>query len=224
MDNLNSQCQIHHRNCTTTFYGVRLNNYFLPSSCSNHKMYFGTLNDIKVFVENIGRSEQACMTKNAFKRYLSGETDATHEVAYIQQKLIENVELIAEGEVRLDHAAWEFLNVWYQPQYMEIDSAVVKMALIKYREQYLRVIKASVRGLRTCADINRLEEEWIALSDGFWGHPGVLTSIKDAETYMVYSNLYMKEKEYATKEEALAKFYADEVCLDCLCEDVFGNG
>ena len=85
------------------FYGIRLNNYFSPSSCSNHKMYFGTLNDIKVFVENIGRSEQACMTKNAFKRYLSGETDATHEVAYIQQKLIENVELIAEVEVRLDH-------------------------------------------------------------------------------------------------------------------------
>ena len=53
------------------------------------------------------------------------------------------------------------------------------------------MIKASVRGLRTCADINRLEEEWIALSDGFWGHPGVLTSIKDAETYMVYSNLYI---------------------------------
>ena len=41
---------------------------------------------------------------------------------------------------------------------------------------------------------------------------------------MVYSNLYIKEKEYATKEEALAKLYSDEVCLDCLCEDVFGNG
>ena len=164
------------------------------------------------------------MTKNAFKRYLSGETDATHEVAYIQQTLIESVELIAEGEVKLDHAAWEFLNVWYHPQYMEIDSAVVKMALIKYKGHYLRVIKASVRGLRTCADINRLEEEWIALSDGFWGHPGILSSTKDGETYMVYSNLYMKEKEYATKEEALAKFYADVVCLDCLCEDVFGNG
>lgn len=224
MDNLNSQCLIQHTNDTSTFYGVRLNNYFSPSSCSNHKMYFGTLNDIKVFTKTMGRSEQACMIRTAFKRYLSGETDATHEVAYIQQKLIENVELIAEGEARLDHAAWEFLNVWYYPQYMEIDSAVVKMALIKYKEQYLRVIKASVRGLRTCADINRLEEEWIALSDGFLGHPGVLTSIKDGETYMIYSNLYMKEKEYATKEEALAKFYADEVCLDCFCEDVFGNG
>ena len=224
MDNLNSQCQIRHANGTAMFYGVRLNNYFSPSSCSNHKMYFGTLNDIKGFVENIGRSEQACMTKNAFKRYLSGETEATHNVAYVQQKLIEDVELIAEGEVKLGPTAWEFLNVWYHPQYMEIDSAVVKTALIKYEERYLRVIKASVRGLRTCADINRLKEEWIALSDGFWGHPGVLSSTKDGKTYIVYSNLYMKEKEYATKEEALAKFHADEVCLDCLCEDVFGNG
>ena len=206
------------------FYGIRLNNYFSPSFCSNHKMYFGTMDDIKTFIEIMGSSEQSGMIRNSFERYLSGDTNATHEVAYIQQKLIENVELIAEGEVKLDHAAWEFLNVWYYPQYMEIDSAVVKMALIKYEEQYLRVIKAAVIGLRTCADINRLEEEWIALSDGFWGHPGVLRSTKDGETYMVYSNLYMKEKEYATKEEALAKFYADEVCLDCLCEDVFGNG
>ena len=206
------------------FYGVRLNNYFSPSFCSSHKVYFGTLNDIKTFIESMGSIEQSCMIRNAFKRYLSGENDATHEVAYIQQKLIENVELIAEGEVKLDRAAWEFLNVWYHPQYMVIDSAVLKTALIKYEEQYLRVIKVSVRGLRTCADINRHEEEWIALSDGFWGHPGVLSSTKDGETYMVYSNLYLKEKEYATKEEALAKFYTDEVCLDCLCEDVFGNG
>ena len=50
MDTLNSQCLIQHSNGTSAFYGVRLNNYFLPSSCSNHKMYFGTLNDIKVFV------------------------------------------------------------------------------------------------------------------------------------------------------------------------------
>ena len=206
------------------FYGIRLNNYFSPSFCSNHKMYFGTMDDIKTFIEIMGSSEQSGMIRNSFERYLSGDTDATHEVAYIQQKLIENVELIAEGEVKLDHAAWEFLNVWYYPQFMEIDSAVVKTALIKYAQQYLRVIKVSVRGLRTCADINRLKEEWIALSDGFWGHPGVLSSTKDGETYMVYSNLYMKEKEYATKEEALAKFHVDEVCLDCLCEDIFGNG
>ena len=206
------------------FYGIRLNNYFSPSFCSNHKMYFGTMDDIKTFIEIMGSSEQSGMIRNIFERYLSGDTDATHEVAYIQQKLIENVELIAEGEVKLDHAAWEFLNVWYYPQFMEIDSAVVKTALIKYEQQYFRVIKVSVRGLRTCADINRLKEEWIALSDGFWGHPGVLSSTKDGETYMVYSNLYMKEKEYATKEEALAKFHADEVCLDCLCEDIFGHG
>ena len=206
------------------FYGVRLNNYFSPSFCSSHKVYFGTLNDIKTFIESMGSIEQSCMIRNAFKRYLSGETDATHEVAYIQQKLIEDVELIAEGKVKLGATAWEFLNVWYRPQYMEFDSAVVKTALVKYEDRYFRVIKASVRGLRTSPEVNRPKEQWIELSDGFWGHPGLLSSAADGETYMVYSNLYMKEKEYISKEEALAKFYTDEVCLDCLCEDVFGNG
>lgn len=206
------------------FYGVRLNNYFSPSFCSSHKMYFGTLNDIKAFIESMESGEQSFMIRKAFERYLSGETNAMHEVAYVQQKLIEDVELIAEGKVKLGPIAWEFLNVWYSPHYMEFDSAVVKTALIKYEDRYFRVIKVLAQGLRTCVDINRPKEKWVEFSDGFWGHPGILSSVADGERYIVYSNLYMKEKEYATKEEALAKFHSDEVCLDCLCEDIFGNG
>ena len=205
-------------------YGVRLNNYFSPSFCLNHKMYFGTLNNIREFTRSIRKSEQSYMIRMAFKRYMSGETDATHRVAYIQQKLIEDVELIAKGKVKLGPTAWEFLNVWHRPQYMELDSAVVKTALIKYEDRYFRVIKASVRGLRTSPEVNRPKDQWIELSYGFWGHPGILSSVADGDTSIVYSNLYMKEKEYATKEEALAKFHTDEVCLDGLCEDIFGNG
>ena len=126
------------------FYGVRLNNYFSPSFCLNHKMYFGTLNNIREFIRSMGRSEQSYLVRKALKRYTSGETDVTHRVAYIEQNLIEDVELIAEGKVKLGATAWEFLNVWYSPQYMESDSTVVKIALIKYENQYLRVIKASV--------------------------------------------------------------------------------
>ena len=206
------------------FYGVRLNNYFSPSFCSSHKMYFGTLNDMKAFIESMESDEQSFEIRNAFERYLSRETNAKREVAYVQEKFIEDVELIAEYDVMLGRAAWKFLNVWHYTQYMEFDSSVIKTALIKYEDRYFRVIKASARGLRTSPEVNRPKEQWIELSYGFWGHPGILRSVADGETYIVYSNLYMKEKEYATKEEALAKFHIDEVCLDCLCEDVFGNG
>ena len=206
------------------FYGVRLNNYFSPSFCSSHKMYFGTLNDIKAFIESMESDEQSFEIRNAFERYLSRETNAKREVAYVQEKFIEDVELIAEYDVMLGRAAWKFLNVWHYTQYMEFDSSVIKTALIKYEDRYFRVIKASARGLRTSPEVNRPKEQWIELSYGFWGHPGILRSVADGETYIVYSNLYMKEKEYAIKEEALAKFHTDEVCLDCLCEDVFGNG
>ena len=206
------------------FYGVRLNNYFSPSFCSSHKMYFGTLNDIKAFIESMESDEQSFEIRNAFERYLSRETNAKREVAYVQEKFIEDVELIAEYDVMLGRAAWKFLNVWHYTQYMEFDSSVIKTALIKYEDRYFRVIKASARGLRTSPEVNRPKEQWIELSYGFWGHPGILRSVADGETYIVYSNLYMKEKEYATKEESLAKFHTDEVCLDCLCEDIFGNG
>ena len=205
-------------------YGVRLNNYFSPSFCLNHKMYFGTLNNIREFTRSIRKSEQSYMIRMAFKRYMSGETDATHRVAYIQQKLIEDVELIAKGKVKLGPTAWEFLNVWYRPQYMEFDSAVVKTALVKYEDRYFRVIKASVRGLRTSPEANRPKERWIELTCGFWGHPGILSSSGEGNTHIVYSNLYMKEREYATKEEAMGKFRTDGIRFNCFCEDVFGNG
>ena len=209
---------------TNDFYGVRLNNYFSPSFCSSYKMYFGTLNDIKAFIESLECSEQNFMIRNAFKRYLLGETNVTHEAAYVQQKLIEDVELIAECKVKLGQTAWKFLNVWYSPQYMEFDSAIVRMALIKYESRYLRVIKASVRGLRTSPEANRPKERWIELTCGFWGHPGILSSSGEGNTHIVYSNLYMKEREYATKEEAMGKFRTDGIRFNCFCEDVFGNG
>ena len=209
---------------TNDFYGVRLNNYFSPSFCSSYKMYFGTLNDIKVFIESLECSEQNFMIRNAFKRYLLGETNVTYEAAYVQQKLIEDVELIAECKVKLGQTAWKFLNVWYSPQYMEFDSAIVRMALIKYESRYLRVIKASVRGLRTSPEANRPKERWIELTCGFWGHPGILSSSGEGNIHIVYSNLYMKEREYATKEEAMGKFRTDGIRFNCFCEDVFGNG
>ena len=34
----------------------------------------------------------------------------------------------------------------------------------------------------------------------------------------------MKEKEYKTKKEAIENFRTDPVSLDCMCEDVFGDG
>ena len=60
------------------FYGVRLNNYFSPSFCLNHKMYFGTLNNIREFIRSMGRSEQSYILRKALKRYISGETDRLH--------------------------------------------------------------------------------------------------------------------------------------------------
>ena len=54
----------------------------------------------------------------------------------------------------------------------------------------------------------------------FLGHPGILIASENA----VDSTLYMKEKEYKTKKEVIEKFRTDPVSLDCLCEDVFGDG
>ena len=203
-----------------TLYGITLDDYFSPSFCSSTKTYFGSLDEIQAFIESLEDTEQYLITKEAFKRYLEGDTEATHHVAYSEYRLLETVEVLAEEEIKLDKTAWEFLNVWRFPQYMEIDSGSVKKVILKHEKTYLRAIKASVSGLRTADRPDAPKSEWLELCGGFWGHPGILKANENT----VHSTLYMKEKEYKAKKEAIENFRTDPVSLDCMCEDVFGDG
>ena len=203
-----------------TLYGINLEDHFTADFCSSTKTYYGSICEIQTFINFLEDTEQYLKTKEAFKRYLSGDTEATHYVAYREHKLIEMVELIAEEKIELNKTAWEFLNVWRWPQYMEIDSGMVSKVLLKHGKTYLRAIKASVRGLRTADHPDAPQREWHELRGGFWGHPHILV----ASDNDVYSALYMKEKEYKTKKEAMEKFVAEPISLDCMCEDIFGNG
>lgn len=204
-------------------YGINLNDYFTASFCSSTKTYFGSLDEIKSFVDML-EDEEYKDTKEAFKRFLDGDTEATHYIAYHQHRLIEKAEVLAEEEIELGKTSWEFLNLWRWPQYMEINSGTVRLMLIKYKNTYFRAVKASVSGLRTSVEEDRPKDKWLNLCGGFWGHPCMLVTTGNSESYIVHSSLYMKEKEYATEKEALEKFHTDTVCLDCLCEDVFGDG
>ena len=203
-----------------TLYGITLDDYFSPSFCSSTKTYFGCLDEIQAFIESLEDTEQYLITKEAFKRYLEGDKEATHHVAYSEYRLLETVEVLAEEEIKLDKTAWEFLNVWSFPQYMKIDSGTAKKVLLKHGKTYLRTMKASVCGLRTADRPDAPKSEWLELCGGFWGHPGILKANENT----VHSTLYMKEKEYMTKKEAIEKFRTDPVSLNCLCEDVFGDG
>ncbi len=205
-------------------YALTLDNYFSPSFCSSTKTYYGYLDEIQAFIESLEDTEQFFITKEAFKQYLEGNPEATHYIAYSKHKLMEVAEVLAEEEIKLDKTAWEFLNVWRWPQFMEIDSGTVKKVLIKDGNTYLRAIKASVSGLRTADRPDAPKSEWLELCGGFWGHPCMLVATVQGESYIVHSSLYLKEKEYETEKEAIEKFRADPISLDCICEDVFGDG
>lgn len=204
-------------------YGVNLNNHFSPSFCSSTKTYFGSLDEIKTFIEGLDKQNYQ-ETQEALQRYLEGDTQAKHYIAYNQNRLIDKTEVLAEEEIELNKTSWKFINVWHWPQYMEIDRGTIRMVLLKHGNTYLRAIKASVCGLRTTTRPDTPQKDWLELCGGFWGHPGILVVIVNDESYIVQSTLYLKEKEYQTEQEALEKFRTDPVSLDCMCEDVFGDG
>lgn len=65
-----------------TIYGVNLNNYFSPCICSSIKTYFGSLDEIKTFIEGLDKRNHQ-ETQEALQRYLEGDTQAKHYIAYI---------------------------------------------------------------------------------------------------------------------------------------------
>lgn len=204
-------------------YGVNLNNYFSPCFCSSVKTYFGGLDEIKTFIEGLDKRNHQ-ETQEALQRYLQGDLQAKHYIAYNQNRLIEKAEVLAEEEISLDKTSWKFINVWHWPQFMEIDRGTIRKMLVKQGNTYLRAIKATVCGLRTATRSDAPQKDWLELCGRFWGHPGILVVIVNDDSYIVHSSLYLKEKEYSTEQEALEKFRTEKVSLNCLCEDVFGDG
>ena len=82
-------------------YGINLEDYFTADFCSSAKTYYGSLDEIEIFINSLWDTEQHQITKTAFKQYLNGYSEVTHYIAYGQHRLIENTEVLAEEEIEL---------------------------------------------------------------------------------------------------------------------------
>ena len=91
----------------------------------------------------------------------------------------------------------------------------VQLQMRKELSEYQKRIKILKKDIQRLGPVPQKKTQLISTVNYFVSLINLITNFADSG--MVF---YSTEE----KEEALAKFYADEVCLDCLCEDVFGNG
>jgi hypothetical protein len=201
-------------------YAITLDDYFRPSFSSFPKRYYGTMGQIRAFVEALDFEEHRD-TVDALYRYLNGELGATHHVAQGQYRLLEPVICIKNTSLPLTDCEWDFINVWDSTYKMRVHNAHVKAAIIKDREQYIRCICPAMEGLDYRSEVDNYAA-WHPVNC-FWGHPGVL-SYKETKTPSVISNLYLPERKYDDDTLAIAELNSVAPNLNIVCEDIFADG
>lgn len=202
------------------YFAITLYDYFSPSFGSGVKRYYGTLDQIKAFVESLNYEDHKS-TIDAFHAYLEGNTEATHFADYAERKLLEPVTFIKQRFVYQMRKEWEFKNVWGCIYKMRCDCVHSNAVLIKDGDQYIRCICPVLEKTSYNSEIHA-ENEWHPL-DSLWGHPGILSFGKDQEV-TIQSSLYLPEKKYSDVKEAVAELGSDDINLDIVCEDIFADG
>ena len=202
------------------YFAITLDDYFSPGFCSSIKRYYGTLADVKAFIDALDYSKHKD-TVDVFQEYLSGNMNALHYAAYAKHRLLEPVTFIKDTLLYTGQDAWNFENIWGFTYQMQMGSAYMKAILIKDGEQYIRCIQPTITALCYRTDSDQ-ENIWNPV-DCFWGHPGVL-SIKESDKPSVRSSLYLPESRYDDVKTAVAELGAKKASLNVVCQDIFGDG
>ena len=187
---------------TDQYYMLRLDDPAVPAFCSFAKMYVDTLDDIQFVMHRLALTKKYPDTVMAWDSYCSGNTNATHNVAYHEEPLLTPVEFVSSSLLSLPERIWNHFNAWECPYKMKISGGVVRQIVVKYKDKYIRMIRAWLDNL--CFE--SLDNEWSPLTDGFWGHGSLLYVIQDSEEQFTLHNLlFVVEDSADTYAELEAK-------------------
>lgn len=204
-------------------YALFLDDYSCPSCCSGIKTYYGTLEEIKTFIDRLEATNGHGTTVKAFRDFCNGNTEVTHGIAYIWHPLMRPVKVLQEFSTKLDHPQWEYINPYGCPYEVKADTAFVKAMLVKDEDKYYRCLQAGMLNLSYFDDFDT-KNPWHPLDGGFWGHPEMMNVKRQDKDFTVESRLYIKETQYDSKADALAQFESDPINFAHFSEDIFGDG
>ena len=206
------------------YYCLHLDDYSAAAFTSFGKAYYGTMAEIKAFIEALDSDSEYHETYSklisAFREYEAGNTAVKHNVAYQEIPLLEPVKLLGTAALRLDNYRWEHLNTWRWPYNMKCDVVDTTHYWFALDGIYCRTVKARFNNLR----YEDIGGGWTAIEDRFWGFPMMI--VPDGR--YLYNRLAVEEKRFKRKkdaEEDRAAFpKTRDVDFTEFCNDIFGDG
>ncbi len=206
------------------YYRLLLDDYSAASFTSFSKEYFGTLEQLKGLFDYLRSNEKTAERYSnilsVFDRFLVGEKNLTHNVAYRDVPFLVYAKVLgSETSVLTDHK-WEHLNTWRWPYFMKCDKAESTHLWISCHRMYCRCILTKFTNLQYGTD----EEDYEPLGTMMWGYPGQI----QGSVGNLYNQLFVIEKTFKTKAEALndrINFITNpDPDFSRILEDVFGDG
>ena len=206
----------------SAFYRLLLDDYSAASFTSFSKNYYGTLTQLEDFF-NYLKSDKKTADRDvvkAYERYLAGEKDVTHNVAYRQVPFLTPVEVLGEKSHTMENFAWEHLNTWRWPYDMRFDRAECRHLWICCEDEYVRCISAKFRNLQ----YEQFDGKYDSLGGMIWGYPGQIVG-RNGD---LHTRLFVDEKFFSSKEDAMKDKENFERVPDPdfsrILDDIFGDG
>ena len=206
------------------YYRLLLDDFSAASFTSFSKSYFGTLEQMKGLFDYI-RSDEDIAKRfsgilSVYDRYLAGETEITHGVAYQDVPFLVTAKLLwVETSVLTDYD-WTHFNTWEWPYYMKCDKAESTHAWFSCRKKYCRCNLTQFTNLQ----YGTSKDDYEPLGRTFWGYPGQI----QGEVGNLHNQLYVAEKWFDSKAEAFNDWMNFKQNHDpdfsSFLEDVFGDG
>ena len=203
------------------YFRLELDDYSGPSFVSWNKEYFATMADIRDFIEALSKAKKNQHLIDAFRAYESGQTDATHIVAYQEVRLLAPVRVLHRETVEIENLAWEHTNTWGCGYDMRCDKVCSEHLWIECEGKFYRALKATFTNL--CYE--GFSRQWIPLGDMLWGYPCVLAGTPGGD---LWNRLAEPEKSFKTEDELQQDWQAFKTSATPdythFCNDIFGNG
>ena len=171
-------------------YQLTLDDSATPSFISFTKPFYGSLSDIRCFIEALEQDEDHKENykelTEAFRAYESGSTDVKHHAAYQEIQLLKPVKVLASRTTNLKDYRWTHMNVWDCPYELRCEELIAEQTWIEQEGTYLRCLRAKFRKLEF---LSSFDQQWRDLNDGFWGYLHML----DYDEPYVFQRLWVIE-------------------------------
>lgn len=205
-------------------FKLLLDDYSIPSFSSFSKPYFGTLEDVSALIADLSADEDFkdgfSETKEAFDKYMAGETNVTHNIAYQDVPFLTPTTVYYEYEQPIGKMEWHHVNTWGCIYEMKFDSADVRHFWLKDGDKFYRVMKARVKNI--CH--KNTQNEWVDGTSMFWGFPCMLVVDGD----ILFNRLACVEKIFDSFSDMTNDYMSfmemPDVEFQQFCNDIFGDG